>query len=193
MLESLALAAPFALVPSADLDALAAFPRAVVLTYMAIRRHANRAGRAWPLRATIAKHARLSFRSISRATAILARAGILIRIPRRGRSTIFQFTQVVPTLAPRTGPQDKNRSAAHDFQTRNPSTWASRDRNPAPAPVLIDPAERDRRAVAVAESNRRATEAAIARLQAVPIGPGAAISDRLAVMRLAAKGRFNSG
>ena len=192
MPESLAPSVHFALVPSADLDALAAFPRAAVLTYMAIRRHANRAGRAWPLRSTIAKLTRLSFRSISRATATLARAGILIRIPRRGHSTIFQFTRVVPTPAPRTDPQAKNRPAAHDFQTRHRPPWASRDRNPTPAPVLIDPAERDRRATAVAESNRRATEAAIARLQAVPIGPGGAISAKLATMRLAARGRFSS-
>ena len=159
---------PFTLTPNADLDALATHARSTLLTYLAIRRHANRAGRAWPLRATIAQVTRLSFRSISRATATLERIGLIVRIPRRGRSTVIQCATVVPTAAPRTNPQEKTLFAARHSpnQIRRPwaRTWAGSAVVPTIAQVPVATEERDRRRAAVAASNAKATAAAIARL-----------------------------
>ena len=155
---------PFTLAPNADLDALATHARSTLLTYLAIRRHANRAGRAWPLRSTIAQVTSLSFRSISRATATLERIGLIVRMPRRGRSTVIQCATVVPTAAPRTNPLNKNPFAARHSQNPIRRPWARSAVVPAIAQVQVSAEERERRKAAVAASNARATAAAIARL-----------------------------
>lgn len=156
--------APFTLTPNADLDALATHARSTLLTYLAIRRHANRAGRAWPLRATIAQVTRLSFRSISRATATLERIGLIVRMPRRGRSTVIQCVTVVPTASPRTNPQEKTLFAARHSQSPIRRPWARSAVVPAIAQVQVSAEERERRKAAVEASNARAMAAAISRL-----------------------------
>ena len=209
---------PFTLAPNADLDALATHARSTLLTYLAIRRHANRAGRAWPLRATIAQVTRLSFRSISRATATLERIGLIVRMPRRGRSTVIQCATVVPTASPRTNPQDTKPLAVRHSQTPIRRPWARSAVAPAIAQVQVSAEERERRKAAVEASNARAMAAAISRLNhriADNAGssktflgtqddpavnkqdpqnsqPRQSVAAHIAKLRLAARGRFSA-
>ena len=84
----------YARVPNSAIDSMAKVGANLMGVLLAIARHADRNGRAYPSVDRLAAITGLSPRAVQRQLGQLVESGILIRNPRGGRSTAYQFSGV---------------------------------------------------------------------------------------------------